>query len=108
MNASAGLSEPTPSSTASGSALKLVAFQSGDAEFMRDSNVANAAKESTQGEFSHGLRRFARAVSFLKARPWLARSRQIRRNPYQSAAAPEALHVHLVAATLNNRLTLTP
>ena len=23
---------------------------------MRDSNVANAAKESTQGEFSHGLR----------------------------------------------------
>ena len=22
---------------------------------MRDSNVANAAKESTQGEFSHGL-----------------------------------------------------
>jgi hypothetical protein len=25
---------------------------------MRDSNVANAAKESTQGEFSHGLRDF--------------------------------------------------
>jgi len=25
---------------------------------MRDSNVANAAKESTQGEFSHGLHGF--------------------------------------------------
>ena len=28
---------------------------------MRDSNVANAAKESTQGEFSHGLLEFRKA-----------------------------------------------
>jgi hypothetical protein len=34
---------------------------------MHDSNVANAAKESTQGEFSHGLLDFCTSKLTLRA-----------------------------------------